>query len=269
MSPGTRMVWNGTHREEESTRMTHSTVLESAVSPDAATVGMGEQGVLDRVPMPSDRRGHRRHEISAQVDVTDAESGIRIQPRLGALNHGGCYLQTENPLQVGATVAITITRGSHSFQSRATVVYHNPQEGMGVTFFDTDPEQLSVLGGWLNESLERLWFAAERRKSQRILVQVPVRVTGRNGLGPFIEETQTCKIGADGCSVILSRQVSKAQHLMLLNLRTQAVTECAVAHVMNTPDGQYEVGMVFLLPNRKFWPVVFPSSDRSNRADVT
>jgi hypothetical protein len=248
--------------------MSDCTVLESAVSPKADTAGRREQGALDPMPMPSDRRGHRRHEISAQVDVTEDESGTLIQPRLGALNHGGCYLQTESPLQVGAMAVITIIRGSHSFQSRARVVYHNPQEGMGVTFLDTDPKQLSVLGGWLNESLERLWFAAERRKNQRILVQVPVRVTGRNGLGAFIEETQTCKIGADGCSVILSRQVSKAQHLMLLNLRTQAVSECAVAHVMNTPDGRYEVGMVFLLPNRKFWPVVFPSSDRPNRADV-
>jgi hypothetical protein len=249
--------------------MNHYTVLETAVSIEPDAAGRRERSELDRMPMPTDRRGYRRHEVSAQVDVTDAKSGILTHPRLGALNHGGCYLQTENPSEVGAMAAITITKGSHSFRSIARVVCHNPREGMGVMFLDTDPKQLAILRGWLNESLERLWLTAERRKNQRVFVQVPVRVTGQNSRGSFVEETQTRKIGADGCSVTLSVPVSKAQHLMLLNLRTQAITECVAAHVMNTPDGRYEVGMVFLLPNKKFWPVVFPSSDHSNRKDLT
>lgn len=242
----------------ESPTELHYKVLESAVSP----------GLLDPTPAPSDRRGHRRHDVTAQVEVVAEEPGLSVNARLGGLNHGGCYLRTESPLNAGAMLAITITKGPRSFQSRARVVCHNPREGMGVMFLDTAPEELAVLCGWLEESLERMWWSSERRRNQRVLIQVPVQITGHTGSGPFIEETQTRKIGVDGCSVMLSQQVSKAQRLMLLNRRTRAVTECMVAHIMTLPDGRYEVAMAFLLPNEKFWPVVFPPSDRSNGRDV-
>ena len=237
---------------------------KSAFSPHAHTVRRLEREVSD----PADRRSHRRHEVSAQVHVTDQASGMPIDTRLSSLNYGGCYLKTGSPLNVGGILGITATKGSHSFQSRARVVCHDPGEGMGVMFVDTAPDQMSVLRSWLNESLERLWLTTERRRTQRVLVQVPVRVTGHNGFDSFIEETHTRMISADGCSVTLSMQVSKAQPLMLLNLRTQGITKCEVAHVMKLPDRRYEVGMVFVLPDKKFWPVAFPQSDRSNVKDV-
>jgi hypothetical protein len=126
-------------------------------------------------------------------------------------------------------------------------------------FTGTAPQHLRTLVAWV---METSWFAADRRKSQRIFLNVPVRVMGNNTLGAsFTEETHTVKVSADGCSVPLSAPVDKGQYVTLLNLRTKATTECVVVRIEQSSDAQHGIGMSFLLPNKKFWQVSFPPVD--------
>src|SRR2546427_1075334 len=130
---------------------------------------------------------------------------------------------------------------------------------MGLVFTGIDAERLQTLETWLAESRETSWLAANRRRSQRVLVTIPVRVSGQTGAGPrFEEETHTRAISAHGALILLLAQVHRGQRLTLANVQTKAALECVVAHIDRSQPNQPQVGVEFLLPNPMFWHVVFP-----------
>jgi hypothetical protein len=133
-------------------------------------------------------------------------------------------------------------------------------------FTAIEPEQLLALETWLAESRETSWLAANRRRSQRVLVTVPVRVSGQTGAGPrFEEETHTRAISAHGALILLSAQVHRGQRLTLSNVQTKAALECVVAHIDRRQSNQPQVGVEFALPNPMFWHVAFPPKDWTPR----
>lgn len=215
----------------------------------------------DRALSVVERRAHPRPKVTAQVQVVQVDSGKRVSARLGNLSAGGCFLEleTDSSFPLGTTVAVAITRGSQSFQSEAKVVYVLPPKGMGVTFAETELQQLRILAAWIVESL---WLSADRRQSQRIFLDVPVQVMGHDTLGiAFSEDTRTLKVSADGCSLPLSAPVNKGQHVTLVNIRTRAMLDCVVVRIEQSSGARHEIGMAFVLPNRKFWQVSFPPVD--------
>ena len=110
------------------------------------------------------------------------------------------------------------------------------------------------------------WLASTRRQSQRMLVKLPVRVTGKNSLGlAFDKKTHTQAVSAHGGLILLSASVSKGQRLTLSNDRTKESLECVVAYIGEVPGNSVQVGIAFILPNPKFWNVTFPPEDWSVR----
>jgi PilZ domain len=203
-------------------------------------------------------RAHRRSKVSAQIQVTEAGSGRLIHVRLGNVSAGGCLLEseTDSSLSSGTALTIAITRGSQLFQSEAKVVHVAPEGGIGVMFTDTEPKHLRVLTAWIMESA---WLAADRRKNQRIALNVPVILMGNDAIGrSFTEEVQTLKVSADGCSLQLATPLNKGQYVTLLHGRTKAMAECMIVRTEQSSVTRLDVGMTFLLPNRKFWQVNFP-----------
>jgi hypothetical protein len=137
----------------------------------------------------ADRRTHPRYEFTAAVEVIAAESGARIETRVRDLSQQGCYVDTNKPLPLGTGTDVRITKGTQLFEARGRVVYSRVGKGMGLVFTAIEPGQRGSLETWLAESRETSWLAANRRRSQRVLMTVPVRVSGQNVLGsPFEEE---------------------------------------------------------------------------------
>jgi hypothetical protein len=137
---------------------------------------------------------------------------------------------------------------------------------MGLMFTAVEPEQLRTLETWLAESRETSWLAANRRRSQRVLMTIPVRVSGQNGVGlPFEEETHTRAISAHGGLILVSTLVNRGQRLTLSNVQTKAALECVVAHIDRHQGGHPQVGVEFMLPNPIFWHVAFPPKDWTPR----
>jgi hypothetical protein len=216
----------------------------------------------DQAPSVKERRVRVRHKVPAHVQITELATGRPISARLGTLSAAGCFLDldTDSSFPLGTAVMVTITRGSESFQSEAKVVYALAGKGTGVTFTGTELQHLRILGRWI---METSWLAADRRMSQRIFLNVPVRVTGISALGKsFAEEAQTAKVSVDGCLLSLSTPVNKGQNVTLLNTRTNAMVECVIVRIEQSSNTQLEIGMSFLLPNQKFWQVNFPPIDR-------
>jgi hypothetical protein len=214
----------------------------------------------------ADRRSHPRYEFAAAVEVVAAESGARIETRVRDLSQQGCYVDTNNVLPLGTVTDVRISKGAQLFEARARVVYSRASKGMGLVFTAMEPEPLRTLETWLAESRETSWLAANRRRSQRVLMTVPVRVSGQTGAGlPFDEETHTRAISAHGALILVSTKVHRGQRLSLSNLQTRAALECVVAHIDRHQRDHPHVGVEFTLPNPVFWHVAFPPKDWTPR----
>src|SRR5229473_5775982 len=214
----------------------------------------------------ADRRTHPRYEFVAAVDVVAAESGARMETRVRDLSWQGCYVDTNKPLPLGTVTDVRISKGAQLFEARARVVYSRASKGMGLVFTAMEPEPLRTLETWIAESRETSWLAANRRRSQRVLMTVPVRVSGQTGAGlPFDEETHTRAISAHGALILVSTKVHRGQRLSLTNLQTRAVLECVVAHIDRHQRDHPHVGVQFTLANPVFWHVVFPPKDWTPR----
>ncbi|MGB7437753.1 MAG: PilZ domain-containing protein, partial [Candidatus Acidiferrum sp.] len=213
-----------------------------------------------------DRRAHPRVAFVADVEVISAEPSARIKSRARDLSQQGCYVDTDRPLALGTAAEVQITKGAKSFQARARVVYNQPGRGMGLMFTAIEPAHLATLDMWIAESRETSWLAANRRRSQRVLMKIPVRVSGQMGSKPsFEEETHTLAVSAHGASLVVAAPVSRGQRLTLMNVSTNETLECVVAHIGSFPGEQMQVGVEFMLPNARFWRVVFPPKDWTPR----
>jgi hypothetical protein len=104
--------------------------------------------------------------------------------------------------------------------------------------------------------------SAEARRTQRVLLQVPIQVRAQfAGDAPINEETTTLQINAHGGLIALAMRVHAGQKLVLRNWATAKEQECRVVHVREKPIGKNEVGIAFPFAMPKFWNVEFPPTD--------
>jgi len=219
------------------------------------------EGKLPR--RPSDRRMHPRYGFLADAEVVEARSGMRIEARIVDISERGCYVESDRSFPLGEAITLRISKKPNSFVAQARVVYASVK-GMGLEFGDLAKEELEVLEDWLGPLREKDWLARNRRSTRRVLVRIPVLVSGQNPVGArFQEETHTQAVNATGALVYLSASVGKGQRLKLVNTATGDEAECLVAHLGRRLGHQLEVGIAFILPNPTFWHVVFPPHDWS------
>jgi hypothetical protein len=213
-----------------------------------------------------DRRAHPRYAFTAAIEVVAAEPDARIKTQVRDLSQRGCYVDTGRPLALGTAADVRITKGATAFEARARVVYSQTGKGMGLMFIDVEPEQLRILDTWIAESRESSWRAANRRRSQRALMKVPVRVSAQSADGAdFEEQTHTLSISAHGALIVVAAPVHRGQRFILSNLQTKAALECVVVHLERIPGEPTQVGVEFMLPNPTFWRVAFPPKDWTPR----
>jgi len=209
----------------------------------------------------ADRRTQPRYRFMALAEVIDNVSEKNIEAHIVDISERGCHAETNKPFPLGTETKILIRRGGESFATRARVVYSSGN-GMGLAFSDIPSNQLPMLESWLGSSRERDWLTRNRRRTQRVLMRIRVRVSSQ---GPpasrFDEETYTLAINAHGASIPLSRPVTKGQRLEILNVATGDKAECVVAHLGQRQSDHIEVGVEFILASPKFWHVAFPPTD--------
>jgi len=211
-----------------------------------------------------DRRARFRHKFTAPAQLTQTGSTQSVRAQLLDLGTGGCYVKIENPFPVGTSLDISITENEQSFQARANVVSAQPGKGMGLAFTAIDPAQIVVLDAWLATFSERTWLASNRRRSQRVMVSIPVHVATKNTVGAeIIEKTKTVSVSPHGALVRLEMAVTKGQTVVLRDPSTNEALECSVVYLGNMQEGRREVGISFVQPNRSLWRIAFPPADWS------
>lgn len=105
-----------------------------------------------------------------------------------------------------------------------------------------------------------------RRRSQRVLMQVGVRVRGTDAQGKnFDEYTETLAINAHGALVLMSARVLSGAKVTLWHNKTEEEQECHVAFLGPVRSGKSEIGLEFSTPRPTFWRVAFPPEDWTPR----
>jgi hypothetical protein len=108
---------------------------------------------------------------------------------------------------------------------------------------------------------------ANQRGSQRILLAVPLLVSGRHaGKMAFVEHASTLIVNASGGLIALKAIVSVAQTLSLKNESTDMEISCTVVNVERRASGLNEVGIELRGDDQNFWQVNFPPADWTSRS---
>lgn len=103
---------------------------------------------------------------------------------------------------------------------------------------------------------------ANQRRSQRILLRLPVVISGSRSNGAaFSERTSTLVVNAHGALIQLRERVDVGQKLRMKNLATNEELSCTVSDINPGSTAIPEVGVAFSAPCPHFWRVSFPPMD--------
>jgi hypothetical protein len=103
---------------------------------------------------------------------------------------------------------------------------------------------------------------SNRRRSQRVLLRLPVTITIREpGAPPVSEETITLVVNAHGALIHLKLKTSVGQFVAIKNLGTGEEHVGRVVRTKLVDEEKSEVALEFMTPAPKFWSISFPPAD--------
>jgi hypothetical protein len=103
-----------------------------------------------------------------------------------------------------------------------------------------------------------------RRRSQRVIMSIPVTVKWQGPSGEEIEETTASLVlNAHGALLPIARPLKAGQTLRLINRTTDREQPCRVVHLGEMTGGKIHVGLEFLQPAPEFWNISFPPENWS------
>ena len=108
---------------------------------------------------------------------------------------------------------------------------------------------------------------AHQRRSHRIVLSVPIIVSGERASGSrFHERTTTLVVSAHGGLILLREPVIVGQDLSITHVGTGEERACTVKDINPGQEETPEIGIGFAQPNARFWRVSFPPEDWSPRS---
>jgi c-di-GMP-binding flagellar brake protein YcgR len=103
--------------------------------------------------------------------------------------------------------------------------------------------------------------SADRRRSHRVNIAMPVLIRGMKGTQPFEEQAQTISVNAHGCMMRMATPIARSQEVSIVNTKTAEELPCAVTFIGQKENGKTEVGVEFAEVSPLFWRIAFPPED--------
>jgi len=101
-----------------------------------------------------------------------------------------------------------------------------------------------------------------RRRSMRVLLSVPIHVSGQTrDEEHFDEETRTLVVNAHGALISLAAKVLAGQQITIDNKATHKAMDCRVVYLGNPAAGKIQMGVEFVEACPSFWQIDFPPDD--------
>jgi hypothetical protein len=98
-----------------------------------------------------ERRDAQRQAFICHAELIDLRAGARLIARTSDLSLQGCYIDTLNPLPVGAPVRMQLNKNGQSFECQAKVTSCHMGSGMGLIFEQITGGQRAALESWLGD----------------------------------------------------------------------------------------------------------------------
>jgi hypothetical protein len=96
-----------------------------------------------------ERRRTPRFPFVATAEILEKGASASNPARVTELSLYGCYVETSNSLEKGMRLLLKVYSEGKYFESQGTVLYSQPNQGMGVGFQNVNPHYLTVLKKWL------------------------------------------------------------------------------------------------------------------------
>jgi hypothetical protein len=103
--------------------------------------------------MAEDRRRTLRFPFEASAEVSEENADARVPARVTEISLNGCFLQMANPFPDRTPILVKIFVEGSFFEAHGTVVYSQPNTGVGVAFRELKPYFVAVLKKWLLEAM--------------------------------------------------------------------------------------------------------------------
>ena len=168
-----------------------------------------------------ERRKTTRYDFGAIAQVTDLDSGEEMIAVTRDLSRSGCFIRTPGPFAKGTTVLVRIRWCGADFAARGEVTGNISREGMGVAFAEIGCREGEILDQWLDP-----------KPRSRQQTGIPVIVFGKQeGLGDFMEETETHITSLNRALLRLSSAVTPGQMVRVRNRLTREERSCRVISI--------------------------------------
>jgi hypothetical protein len=110
--------------------------------------------------------------------------------------------------------------------------------------------------------LDALLDGSERRRSTRVLIQIPVQALFRTASG--IEQRMdifTLAVNAHGCLLAMETKPKDGQKMSLFNAKSAAEQTGRVVRSKRAPEGYFAVAFEFDSPSPHLWSILTPPED--------
>ena len=102
--------------------------------------------------MEADRRRVSRYFFSAEAELLEPQTEVRVASRVGDLSLHGCYLDMMNPFPPDTLVSLKITFANETFHSHGRIAYAIPNVGAGAAFLDVEAKDQALLQRWVEQA---------------------------------------------------------------------------------------------------------------------
>lgn len=99
----------------------------------------------------SERHRTPRFPFVAGILITDLVTEKQLAAHIEDLSLFGCFVETLDPLPVGAKISLRISYCGASVIAQGAVAYSRDNGGMGIAFTTIEPSSLPILDAWLDD----------------------------------------------------------------------------------------------------------------------
>jgi len=107
-----------------------------------------------RLPGVRDRRYTIRYPFAADAELTDMQTGQRVDGVTSDISLGGCFICTSKALPQNCRARLKLTRKTEVFEAHVIIRIIKPRVGLGIEFFDLESPSNEILAAWI-DSLRR------------------------------------------------------------------------------------------------------------------
>ena len=101
----------------------------------------------------------------------------------------------------------------------------------------------------------------ERRRSQRVMVRVPVTLLVKAGGQDLRISARTVEVNIHGALVISPRSFDAETQMELENGRTNETVVCRVTRAPRESSEGFLIPLEFISPSSNFWQITFPPAN--------